>query len=165
MREASPLPALEALRGWIAKASLAITDEALISGSNFALSIVLARWLNAEQYGAYALAFSLFLLSLAGIPATAGFLGKLSVFRAAMDAGMTTLVVIALVNSVVGAYYYLKVLVFMYMREPEPEARVAVPMRSPMMAIAILIAAALVLWIGILPSTTIEVVSASVLRN
>jgi len=52
----------EALRSWVGKASLAITDEALISGSNFALSIVLARWLNAEQYGAYALAFSLFLL-------------------------------------------------------------------------------------------------------
>lgn len=53
---------MSSVRGWMAKASLAITDEALISGSNFALSIVLARWLNAEQYGAYALAFSLFLL-------------------------------------------------------------------------------------------------------
>lgn len=112
-----------------------------------------------------ALAFSVFLLSLAGIPGTAGFFGKLYVFRAGMEADLTLLVVIALVNSLIGAYYYLKVLVFMYMKDPEPEAPVAVPLRSPMMAVALVIAAALVLWIGVLPATTVEVVQAAVLKR
>lgn len=118
-----------------------------------------------RRHPATALGFSLFLLSLAGIPATAGFLGKLYVFRAAMEAGMTTIVVIALVNSVLGAYYYLKVLVYMYMREPEPEAVIAVPMRSPMMAFALVIAAALVLWIGVFPATAMDVVATTVLKH
>jgi NADH-quinone oxidoreductase subunit N len=112
-----------------------------------------------------ALAFSVFLLSLAGIPGTAGFFGKLYVFRAGMEADLTLLVVIALVNSLIGAYYYLKVMVFMYMRDPEPDAPVAVPLRSPMMAVALLFAAGLVLWIGVLPATTVEVVQAAVLKR
>jgi O-antigen/teichoic acid export membrane protein len=47
---------------WIRKGSLALTDQAMISGSNFAISILLARWFAAEQYGSYALAFAVFLL-------------------------------------------------------------------------------------------------------
>ena len=47
---------------WAMKGSLAVTDQALMSGSNFLLSILLARWLTAERYGAYALAFAIFLL-------------------------------------------------------------------------------------------------------
>lgn len=110
---------------------------------------------------AIALVFSVFLLSLAGIPPLAGFFGKLTVFRAAMEADLTVLVVIALINSLVGAYYYLKVLVYMYMREPAPEAVVAVPMRAPMLSFALVVAAMLVLWIGVLPATAIDVVSAA----
>jgi len=48
------------LTSWLRRGAFAITDQALMSGSNFVLSIVLARWLPAEQYGAYALAFSIF---------------------------------------------------------------------------------------------------------
>src|SRR5262249_29490146 len=82
-----------------------------------------------------ALAFSLFLLSLAGAPPTAGFFGKLYVFSAVVDAAsqsplLYVLLIVGLLNSVVGAYYYLRVLVFMYMREPEPGAPIAKPMRS-----------------------------------
>jgi O-antigen/teichoic acid export membrane protein len=47
---------------WVKKGSLAVVDQALISGSNFLMGILLARWLPSEQYGAYALAFSAFLL-------------------------------------------------------------------------------------------------------
>jgi len=47
-------------RLWLRRGLLAITDQGLMSGSNFVLSIVLARWLSAEQYGSYALAFSIF---------------------------------------------------------------------------------------------------------
>jgi NADH-quinone oxidoreductase subunit N len=114
---------------------------------------------------ATALAFSVFLLSLAGIPPLAGFFGKLSIFRAAIEADMTTLVVIALVNSLIGAYYYLKVLVFMYMKEPAPEALTAVPMRAPMLSFALVVAAILVLWIGVLPETAVSVVSAATMAK
>jgi NADH-quinone oxidoreductase subunit N len=114
---------------------------------------------------AVALAFSVFLLSLAGIPPLAGFFGKLYVFRAAMEADMTTLVVIALLNSLVGAYYYVKVLVYMYMKEPAPEAPTAVPMRAPMLSFALVVAALLVLWIGILPQTAVDVVSAATMAK
>ncbi len=51
---------------WIRKGTLAIVDQGFIAGSNFLLSVLLARWLRPEQYGAYTLAFSLFLL-LAGV--------------------------------------------------------------------------------------------------
>lgn len=70
-----------------------------------------------------AAALSAFLLSLAGIPPTAGFLAKLYVFSAAADAGLYGLVVLAVINGVVSVYYYLRVVVLMYMRpraEPAP---------------------------------------------
>lgn len=65
-----------------------------------------------------ALAMTIFLLSLAGIPPTAGFFAKWYVFAGAMEAKMAPLVVIALVNSVVSVYYYLKVITIMYMGQP-----------------------------------------------
>jgi NADH-quinone oxidoreductase subunit N len=61
-----------------------------------------------RRHPAAALAFSLFLLSLAGIPPTAGFFGKLYVFRAAIDSELYAVAVIGLLNSVIGAYYYLR---------------------------------------------------------
>ncbi|HXX67261.1 MAG TPA: NADH-quinone oxidoreductase subunit N [Polyangiaceae bacterium] len=98
-----------------------------------------------------ALAFSVFLISLAGIPPTAGFFGKWLVFKAAIDAGLYWLAVLALVNSVVGAYYYLRVLVSMYMREPAAGAPIAVPMRSGYVATALLVSAVLVFVLGLTP--------------
>src|ERR1700720_3213747 len=74
-----------------------------------------------------AICFSLFLLSLLGLPATGGFLGKLFAFQAALDSQATLgpkivwLVVIAAINSVIGAYYYLRVIIAMYFWEPSKE--------------------------------------------
>lgn len=104
-----------------------------------------------RRHSAVALVFSLFLLSLAGIPPTAGFFGKLAVFQAAIDAELYALAVIGLLNSLVGAYYYLRVLVYLYMREPAPAAPRALPMRSGSVAVALGVAAFLVLWWGIFP--------------
>jgi NADH-quinone oxidoreductase subunit N len=104
-----------------------------------------------------ALAFSLFLLSLAGIPPTAGFFGKWFLFRAAIDSGLYWLAIIALVNSVLGAYYYLRVLVYMYMREPAAGAPFAVPMRSGYVAAALLVSAVLVLALGLDPGRSLAV--------
>jgi NADH-quinone oxidoreductase subunit N len=103
-----------------------------------------------------ALAFSLFLVSLAGIPPTAGFFGKLYVFRAAIDAQLYWVVVIGMINSVIGAYYYLRVMVYLYMREPAPGAPVAIPMRSGLVASALVIAAVLVIAFGVIPGNVLD---------
>jgi NADH-quinone oxidoreductase subunit N len=108
---------------------------------------------------ALALAFSLFVLSLAGIPPTAGFFGKLAVFRAAVDAHLTGLVLIGLVNSVIAAYYYLKVVVTMYMREPEQDSVPARPLQSALLGTALVVAAILVLVLGIFPETVLNVLA------
>ncbi len=68
-----------------------------------------------------AAALSLCLFSLAGIPATAGFMGKLFLFSAAAQKGLYWLVVLAVVNSAIAAYYYIRIVVLMYMREPSAE--------------------------------------------
>jgi NADH-quinone oxidoreductase subunit N len=118
-----------------------------------------------KRHPAVALAFSLFLLSLAGAPPTAGFFGKLFVFKAAVDGGLYWITVIGLVNSVIGAYYYLRVLVFMYMREPEPGAPIATPMRSGYVGVALVIAAILVIVLGVLPGTSLDVAARAALSG
>jgi NADH-quinone oxidoreductase subunit N len=77
---------------------------------------------------AAAACLTLFLISLAGVPISAGFAGKFYLFGAAVGAGYASLAVLGMVMSVVSAYYYLRVVVYMYMREvPEddPWARVS----------------------------------------
>jgi NADH-quinone oxidoreductase subunit N len=110
-----------------------------------------------RRHPAAALAFSLFLLSLAGVPPTAGFFAKWFVFRAAIDGGLYWLSILGLVNSAIGAYYYLRVLVYMYMREPAAGAPVAVPMRSGYVTAALLVSAILVLVLGLAPTHYLDV--------
>jgi len=110
-----------------------------------------------RRHPAAALAFSLFLLSLAGFPPTAGFFGKWFVFRAAMEGGFTWLTVIAFLNSVIGAYYYLRVMVFLYMREPAAGAPIATPMRSGYVNAALLLSALLVVLLGVSPTLSLDV--------
>ncbi len=110
-----------------------------------------------RRHPAAALPFALFLLSLAGIPPTAGFFGKWFIFRAAMESGLTWLTIIAFINSVIGAYYYLRVLVYMYMREPAAGAPVAVPMRSGYVTAALLVSALLVLALGLSPTRSLDI--------
>ena len=110
-----------------------------------------------KRHPAAAMAFSLFLLSLAGVPPTAGFFGKLYIVKGAIGAGLYPLGVILLLNSVLGAYYYLRVLVFMYMREPAPGAPFAKPMKSGYVTTALVIAAVAVVALGLWPTTSLEV--------
>jgi NADH-quinone oxidoreductase subunit N len=109
-----------------------------------------------------AAALSLFLISLAGIPLTGGFIGKLYLFSAAVSQGFIGLVIIAVLNSVLSVYYYFRVMVFMYMREPfegqaEPE-----PISLPVMAV-ILIAAAGILELGVYPGPVLDLATYSTL--
>jgi NADH-quinone oxidoreductase subunit N len=71
-----------------------------------------------ERQPVAAAVLSLFLLSLLGLPVTAGFFGKFYVFKAAVNSHLIALAVLMAVNSVIGAYYYIRVIVYMYMREP-----------------------------------------------
>ncbi|MGA2184541.1 MAG: NADH-quinone oxidoreductase subunit N [Bryobacteraceae bacterium] len=72
--------------------------------------------------------FTVLLLSFIGVPLTAGFFGKFYIFKAALDAHLVWLAVLGLLNSAVAAYYYLRILVVMYMREPgEASDSVAAP--------------------------------------
>jgi NADH-quinone oxidoreductase subunit N len=113
-----------------------------------------------RRHPASALVFSVFLVSLAGIPPTAGFFGKLYVFSVAVDAQLYWLVVLGLLNSVLGAYYYLKVMVYMYMREPRPGAVLAVPMNSGLVNFALIALALLVVALGLCPSSILELAGA-----
>jgi NADH-quinone oxidoreductase subunit N len=118
-----------------------------------------------RRHPAPALAFSFFLLSLAGVPPTAGFFGKLYVFKVAISSELYLLSVIGLLNSVLGVYYYLRVMVYMYMREPAPGAAIATPMRSGYVATALVIAAVLVLLLGLLPDTSLTMASLATVRG
>jgi NADH-quinone oxidoreductase subunit N len=101
-----------------------------------------------------AVCFSLFLLSLLGLPATGGFLGKLFAFQAALDSKIVWLVVIAAINSVVGSYYYLRVIVAMYFWEPSKEY---VPTKvAPSLTFALAVAAAGTLYLGMFPARVLE---------
>lgn len=109
-----------------------------------------------RRHPAAALAFSFFLLSLAGVPPTAGFFGKLYVVRASIGAGLNGLAILLLLNSVLAAYYYLRVMVYMYMREPAPGAPIAVPMKSGYVAAALIIAAIFVIGLGVMPGASLQ---------
>jgi NADH-quinone oxidoreductase subunit N len=67
---------------------------------------------------AFVYALTLFLLALIGVPPTGGFFGKFYIFKAALDANLVWLTVLGLLNSAVAAFYYLRLMVNMYMRQP-----------------------------------------------
>jgi NADH-quinone oxidoreductase subunit N len=108
---------------------------------------------------------TIFLLSLAGLPPTAGFLAKVFVFQAAVDAGLEWLVILAVLASVVAAFFYLRVLVYTYMQDPEPEDAGERPRAAPAPGFAIGIAAAITLLLGVVPALLLDPIqSAGVLR-
>ncbi|HKD64779.1 MAG TPA: NADH-quinone oxidoreductase subunit N [Candidatus Acidoferrales bacterium] len=103
--------------------------------------------------------FSLFLLSLLGLPVTGGFLGKFFAFQAALDSRIVWLVVIAAINSVIGAYYYLRVIVAMYFWEPAKDY-VPTPV-APSLATALAVCAIGTLYLGILPGRVLSLARAA----
>jgi NADH-quinone oxidoreductase subunit N len=77
----------------------------------------------ASKYPALAAAMTVFMLSLTGIPPTLGFVGKFYLFRTVIEGGYVGLAIIGGLTSLVSAYYYLRVVVIMYMRDGQPEIR------------------------------------------
>lgn len=109
----------------------------------------------AHRYPGLGVAMALFMFSLAGMPPTAGFFGKLALFSSAIDAGRVSVVVIAVLASVVGAFYYLRVLVVMYMRATSTEET---RIQSPWLAAGLWACAAVTLVAGVVPSRYFELV-------
>jgi NADH-quinone oxidoreductase subunit N len=103
---------------------------------------------------ALAAVFSIALLSLAGIPPTIGFEGKLAVFTAGMGAGLTWLVVLGVVTSVVAAFYYLRLMGAMFLDDPAPDA--PIPAYSHGWNIGVTVAAGLIVYLGLQPSLLLD---------
>jgi NADH-quinone oxidoreductase subunit N len=122
------------------------------------------RYVTLEDYSGLgrrspllAATLTIFLLSLIGIPVTGGFFAKFYVFSAALQANLVGLVIIGVLNSAVGAYYYLRIIVVMYMREPQQEVRVA---RIPVgLGFALAISLAATIYLGVLPGRVLEYAS------
>jgi NADH-quinone oxidoreductase subunit N len=109
-----------------------------------------------------AAALTLFLLSLAGIPGTAGFIAKVGVFSAATRAGHWPLVLIAVLASVVAAFFYIRVMMLMYMQDPEEPARIE---PGPLGRLGVGLPAVLIILFGVFPSLLFTVLrSAAVIQ-
>ena len=100
-----------------------------------------------------AAALSLYLLSLLGLPVTAGFFGKFYIFKAAVNSHLMWLAVLMAINSVIGAYYYLRVIVVMYMKEGSAEAMAAPVVRFPVAVNVVLAITAIgTVYFGLFPN-------------
>lgn len=99
--------------------------------------------------------FAFFLFSLAGIPLTGGFLAKFLLLRAGTGASFWVLMALVALNSVVGIFYYLRILLTMTAEEPDANAT-AVPTPAPGVLLTLAAAAALILWLGVAPSPALH---------
>ncbi len=95
----------------------------------------------------------IFMFSLTGIPPTAGFMGKFYVFMSAIDAGYAWLVIVAVIFSAISAYFYLRIVMYMYMKEPKETVQLAT---SPGLGLALAITVAAVIIIGVFPSVVVN---------
>jgi NADH-quinone oxidoreductase subunit N len=105
-----------------------------------------------------ALAMLFFMLSLGGIPPTAGFMGKFWLFSAAIESGYVWLAVIGVLNSAISLFYYVRIVVFMWLKN-EPAG--SEPVLNPAMAAAIAVALAATLALGVYPRPLFEFAEAS----
>ena len=105
-----------------------------------------------------AFAMLLFMLSLGGIPPTAGFMGKFWLFGAAIDSGYYWLAVIGVLNSAVSLYYYLRIVVFMYLRK---ETTGSEPVTSPALALTLAIAVVGTIALGVYPQGLFRIAEVS----
>jgi len=101
----------------------------------------------------------IFMFSLTGIPPTAGFIGKLYIFMAAINAGYTWLVVIAVIFSAISAYFYLRIVMYMYMKDPKVTVSLSTSFSN---GVALAVTTAAVLIIGVFPTALVEFAKAAI---
>ena len=106
----------------------------------------------AYKHPVLALSMTVFLLSLGGLPPFAGFVAKFYIFSAAIEEGFVTLVIIAVLNSAISFYYYLKVVVFIYMKEPTGQFQISL---TPMTLFVVIIGIIGTVELGIYPDPII----------
>ena len=123
----------------------------LISGGTAERSSLSSFKGLAKTNPAMAGVLAIFLVSLAGLPPTAGFIAKVAVFQAAVLTGGSWLVLVAVLASVAAAFFYLRVVVLMYMHEPEGDAEPMTLAGSRISTGALFAAATLILLFGIVP--------------
>ncbi len=111
-----------------------------------------------RRHPALAFAMALFMLSLAGVPPTAGFFAKLYLFRAAIGADFTSLAVVGVLSSALGAYYYLRVVLYMYMRPSEVEGEVRT---GPSLGVALVVAVLAVVLLGVAAEPLVRLAAAA----
>jgi NADH-quinone oxidoreductase subunit N len=124
------------------------------------------RYLTYDEYAGLgtrqpfaAAALALFLLSLLGLPITAGFFGKLYIFTAAVKSKLLWLAVLMAINSVIGAYYYFRLIVVMYMREYKGVAPADTSKGlSPTAAMVVVVTVVITLYLGLLPNHILGIV-------
>ena len=106
--------------------------------------------------------FALFLLALAGIPLTSGFVGKFAVFAAAYDANLSPLVVVAVISSAIAGFFYVRVIVLMFFTDSTgDEVSVVVP--SFATSAAITISAAMTIALGVMPQPVFDLLATALL--
>ena len=105
-----------------------------------------------------AFAMLLFMLSLGGIPPTAGFMGKFWLFGAAIESGYTWLAVIGVLNSAISLYYYIRVVVFMYLKK---EIAGSEPTSTPALTFTLAVAVVATLLLGVYPQWLFAMAEAS----
>jgi NADH-quinone oxidoreductase subunit N len=104
-----------------------------------------------------AVAMTVFLLSMAGIPPTAGFLGKYLIFQAAVHSKLWMLAIVGSLNAVIAAYYYLSVILTMWFKKPEPDAASLSPV-PPSLGIVLTVAVAAIVYLGVAPGRLLELI-------
>ncbi len=109
-----------------------------------------------SRHPALALAMAVFMLSLTGVPPTAGFVGKFVLFQSAIDAGLLWLAIVGVVTSLISAAFYLRVVVVMYMRPGEPAAEADGWLKA-----SIGLAAAATVLLGLLPGPVLALIASS----
>ena len=107
----------------------------------------------------HAAAMAVLMLSLTGIPPTVGFFAKLFILLATVEAGLAWLAVLVVLNAALAAFYYLRVIVYMYMRDPEPDPA---PLdTSPFGSVALVVSVAGVIALGIFPGPILRLLEVS----
>jgi NADH-quinone oxidoreductase subunit N len=120
-----------------------------------------ARWTGlGKRSPIVAGAFAFFLLSMAGIPLTAGFIGKWAVFAVAMSAGAWPVVLVAIAASIISVYFYARYIRLMFFTDPEPDQVVAtVVTPSPFTSVTIAVCVLATLVLGVVPGPVLELAS------
>ena len=118
----------------------------------------------AKRHKGGAFLMLIFMVSLAGIPPTAGFIGKFYLFMAAVNADLAWLAIFGLIFAAISAFYYLRIVMVMYMREPSPEQeRNTRLVLSPQVSVVLAFAVAGVVLLGIFPGPLVSIADLSVL--